>query len=198
MMRCVRGDMVGRTDELGAIDWFLDAVESGPAGLIIEGEPGIGKTTLWLQAADRAAARGMVVLSASGAVAEVTLTFAGLADLLDGVAPDVLAELDPAQQDALGRVSSGGEGPGANERLVAMAFGSALDRLSQSQPVILAVDDIQWLDARAAEQGKSRASVLRDAVAAYRARPAGNDWIERGSGYWQGRVDTAASPPRRR
>ncbi len=146
MMRCVRGDMVGRTDELGAIDWFLDAVESGPAGLIIEGEPGIGKTTLWLQAADRAAARGMVVLSASGAVAEVTLTFAGLADLLDGVAPDVLAELDPAQQDALGRVSSGGEGPGANERLVAMAFGSALDRLSQSQPVILAVDDIQWLD----------------------------------------------------
>ncbi len=46
-------------------------------------------------------------------------------------------------------------------------------------------DDIKWLDARAAEQGKSRASVLREAVSAYKAQsPAdGNkDWITRGAG----------------
>lgn len=49
-------------------------------------------------------------------------------------------------------------------------------------------EDIKWLDQRAAEQGKSRAAVLREAVSAYRAE-AGGDWIERGAGYWKGRTD---------
>ena len=48
-------------------------------------------------------------------------------------------------------------------------------------------DDIKWLDGRAAEQGKSRAAVLREAVAAYRADGAA-DWIERGFGAWKDRV----------
>ncbi|MEO0031487.1 MAG: hypothetical protein RIS94_1245 [Pseudomonadota bacterium] len=53
-------------------------------------------------------------------------------------------------------------------------------------------EDIKWLDARAAEQGKSRASVLREAVAIYRAqsRPSNSkEWIERGAGYWRHRTD---------
>lgn len=47
-------------------------------------------------------------------------------------------------------------------------------------------EDIKWLDARAAEQGKSRASVLREAVSAYKAQtPASDlDWIEQGFGLW--------------
>ncbi len=52
--------------------------------------------------------------------------------------------------------------------------------------------DIKWLDARAEEQGKSRAAVLREAVATYKAQsPASGakDWIERGAGYWKGRTD---------
>lgn len=49
-------------------------------------------------------------------------------------------------------------------------------------------DDVQWLDQRAAEQGKSRASVLRDAVAAYRAE-APLDWLEAGFGAWKDRDD---------
>lgn len=53
-------------------------------------------------------------------------------------------------------------------------------------------DDIEWLDKLAAEQGKSRAQVLRDAVAEYKAGigPTGNkDWIKRGAGLWKGRAD---------
>ena len=53
-------------------------------------------------------------------------------------------------------------------------------------------EDIKWLDARAAEQGKSRASVLRDAVSVYKAQsPAdGNkDWIARGAGLWKDRSE---------
>lgn len=49
-------------------------------------------------------------------------------------------------------------------------------------------EDIRWLDRLAAEQGKSRAAVLRDAVAAYRPR-APNDWIARGFGAWKDRSD---------
>ncbi|MEO9600966.1 ribbon-helix-helix protein, CopG family [Parasphingorhabdus sp.] len=49
-------------------------------------------------------------------------------------------------------------------------------------------EDIKWLDALAFEQGKSRAQLLRDAVAAYRPN-AGGGWIERGAGYWQDRPD---------
>jgi len=51
--------------------------------------------------------------------------------------------------------------------------------------------DIQWLDARAAEQGKSRAAVLRDAVATYKAQAASNgtDWIDSGFGLWKERRD---------
>lgn len=49
-------------------------------------------------------------------------------------------------------------------------------------------DDIKWLDARAAEQGKSRAAVLREAVSAYRAE-APKDWLEVGFGAWKDRTD---------
>ena len=51
-------------------------------------------------------------------------------------------------------------------------------------------DDIKWLDARAAEQGKSRASVLRDVVRTYKAQSAESgkkDWIDRGYGLWADR-----------
>ena len=56
-------------------------------------------------------------------------------------------------------------------------------------------EDIQWLDARAAEQGKSRASVLREAVATYKAQAAssGTDWIDSGFGLWKDRTDIGDS-----
>lgn len=47
-------------------------------------------------------------------------------------------------------------------------------------------EDIKWLDQLAAEQGKSRAQLLREAVAAYKPDASGNDtgWIDRGFGLW--------------
>jgi hypothetical protein len=60
----------------------------------------------------------------------------------------------------------------------------------------LSDEDIKWLDARAAEQGRSRASVLREAVATYKAQaePAGSlDWLEAGFGAWKDRTDIGDS-----
>lgn len=57
-------------------------------------------------------------------------------------------------------------------------------------------EDIRWLDARAAELGKSRASVLREAVATYKAQSepvSGHDWIRRGAGIWKDRTDIGDS-----
>ena len=57
-------------------------------------------------------------------------------------------------------------------------------------------DDIKWLDARAAEQGKSRASVLREAVSTYKAQSepsSGKDWLDQAFGIWKDRTDIGDS-----
>lgn len=57
-------------------------------------------------------------------------------------------------------------------------------------------DDLKWLDQHAAEQGKSRAAVLREAVSVYKAQAAPDDrldWIRRGSGAWKHRTDIGDS-----
>lgn len=57
-------------------------------------------------------------------------------------------------------------------------------------------DDLKWLDEHAAAQGKSRASVLREAVAEYKAqsRPAGDlDWLDQAFGAWKDRTDIGDS-----
>ncbi len=53
-------------------------------------------------------------------------------------------------------------------------------------------EDIKWLDQLAAEQGKSRASVLREAVASYKAQSpdaGATDWLDQGFGLWKNRTD---------
>jgi DNA-binding SARP family transcriptional activator len=78
-------DVVGRDEELAVVRAFLDAVDRLPATLAIEGEAGIGKTTLWRAATDYAEWRGYRVLSTRPAQAESQLSYTGLADLLEPV-----------------------------------------------------------------------------------------------------------------
>jgi Ribbon-helix-helix protein, copG family len=57
-------------------------------------------------------------------------------------------------------------------------------------------EDVKWLDARARAHGKSRASVLREAVATYKAQAEpSNDkaWLEIGFGAWKDRTDIGDS-----
>ena len=80
--------LIAREAEIAAIKGFLD--HSGPRGLVLEGEPGIGKTSVWAAGVEAADMRGMTVLEARATGAEVRLSFAGLADLL-GRLPDSAA-----------------------------------------------------------------------------------------------------------
>jgi len=77
--------VVGRDAELVAADRFLDAVRDSAQALVLEGEPGIGKTTVWRETARRARGRGYLVVSSRPAQAEASLSFAGLGDLLAGL-----------------------------------------------------------------------------------------------------------------
>ena len=74
------GSGLGRPAERGALVDFLTAAQSGPAGLVIEGEAGIGKTTLWLDALEQARTRGFRVLSAQVGEAETVLAYAAVGD----------------------------------------------------------------------------------------------------------------------
>ena len=138
----------GRGREVGAVAAFLDALPAGPSGLLLEGETGIGKTTVWMAGVADAAARSYLVLSSRPAESEATLSFAAVGDLMDGVLERVLAELPPPQQDAL-QVALLLKDPGGSPpepRAVCAAFLGAIRRLAAQGPVVIAIDDLQWLD----------------------------------------------------
>lgn len=137
-----------RRDEWRAVSEFLERSSVEPCALVVEGEAGIGKTTFWLAACEHARASGFCVLSARGAAAEAVLAYAALADLLAGIEPDAWANLPDPQRLALDRLTlrSTDDGSVADQRTVAAAFLAVIEELAQHQRVILAVDDLQWLD----------------------------------------------------
>ena len=146
------GGVIGREEELAALAAFLDDVPVGPAQLVLVGEAGVGKTTLWCAGADEARERGYRVLETRPAEAEARLAFAGLGDLLDPVLGEVLDPLPTPQRDAL-RVAlllERATGVPPEERAVAVAVLSALRNLAADRPTIVAVDDLQWLDSPSA------------------------------------------------
>lgn len=160
--------VVSRVAELRAVAGFLSAAHQRPAGLILEGEAGIGKTTLWLAAADQAAERGFRVLSARAAQAESTLAYTVVADLLQDVGPAVLDCLPDIQRLAVDRVllRASAEGPPTNHRVVAAAFVAVIEALAEDAPVLLAIDDIQWVDSSSAMVIAFAARRLRGRVGA--------------------------------
>ena len=85
MITLVPTGVVSRSVEDQAVADFLTLEPVRPSGLVIEGEAGIGKTTLWLAAVEQARQRGFRVLSARVGQAESALAYAALADLLADV-----------------------------------------------------------------------------------------------------------------
>jgi DNA-binding CsgD family transcriptional regulator len=144
----VREAIVGRTDELSALTALLDGAAARPAALILEGDPGIGKTTLWRAGCALARERGFRVLDATPASAEVRLAYAGLADLLSGLDADASVGLPEPQREALDAALLRGAGAGRppDRRAVAAALLTVVEGLARTSPVLVAVDDLQWLD----------------------------------------------------
>jgi DNA-binding CsgD family transcriptional regulator/tetratricopeptide (TPR) repeat protein len=144
----VSSGVISRSAEFRAVSEFLLSAELQPTGLVIEGEAGIGKTTIWLAAVNLARDRGFGVFSARAGQAESVLAYAAVADMLGEVDPAVLAALPDVQRRAVDLVllRASSEGPATDQRVVAAAFTAVLDRLSGEAPVVVAIDDVQWLD----------------------------------------------------
>ena len=102
----VSTQVVSRLAESRAVDDLLAAVSSGPAALMVEGEAGIGKTTMWLAALERARELGFRVLSSRATAAESVLAYSSLADLLEELDESAFAHLPPPQRLAIDRVST--------------------------------------------------------------------------------------------
>ena len=140
--------VVSRPDEGRAVAAFLGTAATEPAALVAEGEPGIGKTTLCLSAIELAQERGFLVLSARPAEAESVLAYASLADLLSGVDSSVLTDLPTPQRLAIDRVllRAEAEDLSTDQRAVGAGFVSVVELLAETAPVLVAIDDLQWLD----------------------------------------------------
>lgn len=144
--------ILGRDNELQAVELFF----SDPGlrrCLVIAGDPGIGKTTLWEEAVQRGRSHGYRVLLARASQAEAALLFAVVADLLDGISLAAFTEVPGPQRLALEVALRRAEPDhGAPEPFaIAAAFLHVLRILAEQQPLLVAVDDVQWLDDASAQ-----------------------------------------------
>lgn len=141
-------DVVGRKAERIALSRFLDRVRGGPAALVLEGQAGIGKTTLWKEGVAIARGRSYHVLAAGPAESETRLPFATLGDLFQELPETVLPELPTLQRRAVevALLRADVEGDPAEQRAISVGVLSVIRLLANSRPLILAVDDVQWMD----------------------------------------------------
>jgi DNA-binding CsgD family transcriptional regulator len=140
--------VIGRDEELGAIRAFLHDVDHGPSALVLSGEAGIGKTILWEAGVEEAQERFNRVLICRGVEAEASFAFAGLSELLGGVvrevAPGLVSPRRRALEVALQLAEPGDTAPDAH--VIGLAVLDALQVLAEHGPVLVALDDAQWLD----------------------------------------------------
>ena len=127
---------------------FLVSARGGPTALVIEGEPGIGKTTLWLETVKLAREGGFRVLSARTAAVESGLAYASLTDLLRDVDAALLDQLPQPQKVAVDQIllRTSQNSAATDQRAVGAAFLSIVERLGETSPVLIGIDDLQWLD----------------------------------------------------
>ena len=138
-------DVVGRDAELEAIDRWLDAPR--PAAFLIEGEAGIGKTTLWRAGVRAGESRGLHALSCSPSAVERELGFAALGDLLAELDALLVESLPPLQRRALeGALLLRDADRPPEGRALGLGLLEVIRRLSSQMPLLLAIDDVQWLD----------------------------------------------------
>jgi DNA-binding CsgD family transcriptional regulator len=143
--------VVGRDEELERLSRFVGDVDALPGVLLLEGGAGIGKTTLWRAGLAAAKDAGFLVLRATPSETEKHLAFAAAADLVAPVGEETLTYLPDVQRRALaGAILLRSDEAAIDRRAVATAFLGALRGLASVRPVLVAVDDVQWLDAESA------------------------------------------------
>ena len=144
--------LVGRAHELDLLGALLDDARLGRArAVVIAGEAGIGKTSL-LGAASSIAS-DFRLFRARGVESEGGLSYAVLAELLDGGRQPLLEQLPRALRLALESACSVRSAK-VDASTVAAAWTTLLAVAAEDRPALVLVDDIQWVD------GDSAAAIL--------------------------------------
>ncbi|MCC8246216.1 helix-turn-helix transcriptional regulator [Saccharothrix luteola] len=147
-MRHAGRDLVGREPEVAVAAGVLDRARTGAACLVVSGEAGIGKTALWEHVLRDAERRGYAVLSCRPAQPEARLSYGALIDLVERVDDELIARLPGPRRSALDVAllrRDAEDGPG-DPRAVHVAVLDIVRAMAATAPVVLAVDDAQWLD----------------------------------------------------
>ena len=139
--------MVGREPELAAVRSFVTRL-AAPGAVLLEGDAGIGKTTVWEAGVAAAHAAGHCVWRCRAVAAEAQLPFAAVADLLADDLDEALPALPPPQRRALRTallLEEPSESPLSDRVIAAAALGVVRHACSRA-PLLIAIDDVQWLD----------------------------------------------------
>ncbi len=148
MINVLSVEVFGRAKELAEIEGLLHAARKGRSGgLMIVGEPGMGKTALLSHAAKTP---GFTVLSTHGSLVEGHLPFAGLHRLLTPLA-DMREAIPEPQADALSVALGLRTGPSPDRFLISLALLSLLSEAAEEGPVLVLVDDAHCLDRPSAD-----------------------------------------------
>ena len=145
--------VIGRESELATIRDFVVGIPVSPRSLLLEGAAGIGKTTLWREGLRAAQGHSYHVLSCRPAELESGLAFGAVIDLLADVDVAVLESLPAPQQHALEVALLRREtSPDAavQPREAAVGALGVIRTIAHTSPVLIAIDDVQWLDAPSA------------------------------------------------
>jgi hypothetical protein len=137
--------LIGRRRELEALSEIIAKAPAHGQAVVIEGDPGIGKSALLAAAGEAARARGFRVLTVFGIESEAQLPFAGLHQMLRPVL-GTAQRLRPAQRSALLSAFGLADGPRPEPFLVALAALNLVAAVAFEQPAAVLADDVQWLD----------------------------------------------------
>ena len=139
----------GRRRECGVLDRLVEALSAGESlALVVRGEAGVGKTALLEYVASRAAA--CRVVRAMGVQSEMELAFAGLHQVCAPML-DRLERLPVPQREALETAFGISRGPAPDRFLIGLAVLGLLSEVAVERPLVILVDDQQWLDRASAQ-----------------------------------------------
>ena len=137
-----------RAEEISLVERIIAVPAAGVKAVVVVGEPGIGKSSLWVHGVVSARRAGFRVLAATCVEAESDMPYAALEDLLVELLDEHEAELPGPQREALhGAFRRGHTEIATDPRTVAAGLVTLLRHALTSGPVVIAVDDVHWLDA---------------------------------------------------
>lgn len=143
--------IVGREQEAAVLGAFVTGRSEGRA-LVVVGEAGMGKTTVWQEVLAAAQQDGIRVLAARASEAELQLPFVALSDILQDIDVAGVPGVPEPQRRALEVALFRTEPEEAVLSVpVAVAFTALLRSLATHERVLVALDDVPWLDRASAD-----------------------------------------------